>query len=446
MTRSERKAGDGAGTSRLPFNALTERSFRYLWIGRTASAFGDAVMPVTLIFAILSVGGSASDIGVVLAVTTVARVALLVLGGALADRLPRQMMLVGSDLTLAVVQTIVGILLLTGHGSVTALLVAAVFYGAGAAVSKPAMTGLVPQTVTAGRLQQANALMGMSLSSAGVVGPALGGVIASVAEPGIAYLVDAATFGVSVVTLTLVKLPKRIPAKGGRLIQDIVHGWREMVSRPWYVAGLAAHAVWNVGYSIFLVLGPVIVTRHTGSPSSWGMVATSMACGSLVGGLFVASWRPKRPLVAGHLALLLSGLQIIVLFGPSPLPVIVAAVAVTAAGMTVLNELWVTSMQQLIPENVVSRISSYDWLISLVVAPLGYAAAGPLSEHAGTSATLSIALALSTVPVALLLMVPGIRRVRRSSDGMAMAEATDGATPGEPQDRVPVDQSASRTL
>lgn len=403
--------------TKIQFTALAERPFRLLWLGRTVSAFGDAIMPVTLVFAILSVGGSATDIGMVLAVTTVVRVVLLVFGGALADRLPRQLILICSDLALAAVQVIVGILLLTGRSDVTVLLIAAVCYGAAAALSKPAMTGLVPQTVSAARLQQANALMGMSQSAARIVGPAFAGVLAAVAEPGIAYLVDASTFIVSVSTLMFLKLPKHIHAAQSTLFRDILEGWQEMVARPWYWAGLCCHAVWNVGLSVFLVLGPVVVAQATGTPSSWALVATATAVGALLGGVLAASWRPQRPLVAGHLALLLAVLQLCALIGPSPLPVIMAASALTAAGMTLLNEVWITSIQQLVPENVISRISSYDWLVSFIVAPLGYAAAGPVSEHVGIPTTLACTALLVAGATGAVLMVPGIREVRQATDG-----------------------------
>ncbi|WP_330343277.1 MFS transporter [Streptomyces sp. NBC_00557] len=400
------------------FGALAERRFRLLWIGRTTSALGDALMPVTLAFAVLSTGGSAADIGLVIAATMVARTLLLLVGGALADRLPRRLLLGGSDLFLCAVQVAAGVLLLTGHGSVTLLLVTALCYGAAAAVARPAIAGLVPQTISKARLQQANSLMELSRGAAQVIGPGLAGAAVAIASPGLVYLVDAATFLVSAVTLAL--LPLATPARRSErthIFAEIAAGWSEVVRRPWYWVTLCGHAVWNVGSSAFAVLGPVIVARQAGGAANWGLVSACMAVGALIGAAVSMRYRPRRPLIAAHLALLPTVLQLAALTGPSPTVVIMGAALVGAAGVALLNSLWSTAVQKLIPEELLSRVSSYDWLISFTVAPLGYAAAGPLAEAIGVTRTLELALAFVVTGVVAVLLVPRIRQLRQSGEG-----------------------------
>src|SRR5690606_29906309 len=146
------------------FGPLGEPKFRLFWTGRTASLFGDALMPVTLVFAILDVGGSGSDIGMVLGVSLAVRVMLLIAGGALADRVSRRLLVLGCDMSLAIVQVTVGMLLITGYGSIWLLLVASILYGVANALLTPALTGLVTQTIAKEKLQQANALIGISTS------------------------------------------------------------------------------------------------------------------------------------------------------------------------------------------------------------------------------------------------------------------------------------------
>jgi MFS family permease len=413
---------------------LTDPRFRLFWIGSTASTVGDALMPVTLVFAILSVGGSTSDIGMVLATSIAVRVLLLVIGGTLADRLPRRLLMVGCDVVLAVVQIAVGILLFTGQGSIGLLLTASVLYGAASAMSKPAMTGLVPQTITKDRLQQANALVSISRSTAHIIGPALAGLLVAAGSPALTYLIDAGTFMVSAVTLVLLKIAPVARDKKESFLQDIAAGWHEIVSRPWYWIGLCCHATWNLGACVFLVLGPVIVNNEMGGASSWGLVAASTATGSLLGGFAVLRWKPRRPLVAGHLALLLTVPQLASLIGPSPILLIMASSLFAAIGVTFINQLWTTAMQQLIPEHAISRVSSYDWLVSFTVAPLGYAMVGPLSEYAGISVTVGIAMALVAASVVAVLMVPGIRAVRQGRDGaMVVRSATEQEPEQEPE-------------
>lgn len=399
------------------FGVLAEQPFRLLWIGRSTSAIGDAFMPVALAFAVLSVSGSASDIGIVLATSMVVRMLLLVVGGALADRLPRRLLLVGSDAFLFVVQATVGILLLLGHKSVTQLLVAAVCYGAASAISKPAIVGLVPQTASAERLQQANALMDLSRSAAQVLGPAVAGVAIALAQPGWVYLMDAGTFLISLFTLVRLKLPSVKRKESGSFVRDIVVGWREMTRRTWYWVALCGHAVWNLGACAFMVLGPVIVAEQSGGATSWGLVSASIAAGTLAGAALALRLRPRRPLVIAHLALLLTVLQLASLFDPSPTVVIMAASAIAYLGVGFVNNVWMTAMQRLIPEHVLSRVSSYDWLVSFTVTPLGYAAVGPLSESAGTTPTLALALGLVVLGVVMVLLVPDIRRLRQDRGG-----------------------------
>jgi MFS family permease len=402
-------------TARL--GALVERPFRLLWIGRTTSAFGDALMRVTLAFAVLSVGGTATDIGIVLAASTVARVLLLLFGGTLGDRMSRRLLLFGSDTFLVVVQSCVGVLLLTGRPSVAVLTLAAVCYGAAAAITQPAFTGLVPQTVSGPRLQQANALMSMSRSAAEILGPLVAGIAIATVSVGWMYLLDAATFLVSAVALGMLRLPPTTPREHTNFFADLLVGWREMTARPWYWITLCGHALWNLTVGVFLVLGPTIVLQQTGDASAWGMISASAAVGALAAGAVSLRWRPRRPLIIAHLGLALTALQFAALIEPSPIPITMTAAALGVGGVALANNLWTTAMQQLIPDKVLSRVSSYDWLVSYTVAPLSFAAVGPLADRTGNAAVLVLAIGCVCVAVLAVLAVPRIRALRQHRDG-----------------------------
>ncbi|MCI4066790.1 MFS transporter [Micromonospora sp. R77] len=419
------------------FGALVERPFRLMWIGVTSSAVGDATIGVALVFAVLSVGGSATDLGAILAISTIVRVLLLIFGGALADRMSRRLLMVGSDLFMLAVQAGLGLILLTGRGSVAILMVASVCAGAASAVSKPAFTGLVPQTISKPRLQQANALMDMSRSGAEILGPALTGLAIATTSVGWVYLVDALSYGISALALSRLSLPPIVRTERNTFLTDLVIGWRQMASRTWYWVALCGHAVWNLGSVAFWVLGPIIVAKEAGGASSWGAVAAAMAVGALLGGAVALRLRPRRPLVVGHLALLLTGLGIASLIGPAPVVLTIVAALMGAAGVAFVNNVWTTVVQRLIPEEVLSRVSSYDWLVSFTIAPLGYALVGPLSDHIGRSTTLEIALGVIVLGVVMILMVPKIRQLRQGPDGelfgwpehqVATEPATAGAT------------------
>ncbi len=161
---------------RLPdaFGALQERRFRLLFGSRTVSVFGGTMADIALAFAVLRIG-SRTRLGYVIGVREVPMVVLLLLGGVWADRLPRALVLVGSDTVRGVAQAVTGAMFLTDHASIVAVALVQILYGGANAFGRPAYQGLVPQVVSAGRLQQANALVGLSYSTIGIAGAALGG-------------------------------------------------------------------------------------------------------------------------------------------------------------------------------------------------------------------------------------------------------------------------------
>src|SRR5437868_3565753 len=128
------------------------------------------------------------------------------LGGVWADRLPRQVVMLASDVVRALAQAAIAVLLLTHHARIWELVALAAVYGTADAFFTPAAVGLTPLTVSAGRLQQANALRGLSGSVAGILGPAIGGLIVATTSPGVALAFDSGTFLVSAVSLALLPI------------------------------------------------------------------------------------------------------------------------------------------------------------------------------------------------------------------------------------------------
>lgn len=418
MGDNQRKPG--GNNRKLLAEALSPfsgRSFRLLWTGQSVSAAGNTLASVALVFAVLDIGGSAADIGLVIAAQSVAKVVFILAGGVWADRLPRQAIMLTCDLTRAGVQTALAALLFSGRAEIWHLACGAVLFGIAQAFFGPASTGLLPETVAKEELQQSNALMSFSGSVFSVVGPALAGVVIAGFGPGVVFVVDAATFLVSAASLYLLKLAPRLVSTSTSFWGDLSTGWREMAIRPWYWVNLIAHSLWNFAVAAFFVLGPVIAAERLGGASSWGLISSGSAAGAVIGGIVSLRLKPKRPLIAGNFALLLTALPLIALAPPLTTWVVVAAAVLSGVGLTFLNSVWNATMQELIPDEVRSRVDSYDWLLSMVVAPLGMAMAGPLADRVGTGQTLVGAALLIVVPCALTALVPTIRAVRRAPDG-----------------------------
>ena len=397
------------------FPLMANRAYRLLWVGQTVSSAGDALTLVAVVFAILRIGGTAADIGYVTAAATFTRVVFVLAGGVWADRLPRHLVMLTSDAVRAAVQSVLAILQFAGLAKVWELGLGAMIFGAAQAFFGPASTGLLAEIVPADRLQQGNALMSFAARTCAVGGPAAAGLLVAIFGPGLVFAVDAASFTVSAASLALLRLaPRTMPARNS-FRADLTAGWHEMVIRPWYWLNLVAHAICNFAIPAYFVLGPVIATRMLGGASAWGAISASWAAGAVGGGIITLR---VRPLVAANLALALTALPLLALVRPMATWQIGIAAALSGGATIFVNNVWEATMQQLIPDEILSRVDSYDLLISLVVMPVGYVVVGPLASHIGDTGVLVGAALILGATCGLTMLIPGIRAVRRTSEGM----------------------------
>ncbi|HZT92562.1 MAG TPA: MFS transporter [Gaiellaceae bacterium] len=377
--------------------ALVERNFRLVWTSTTVSAFGDGVASIALVFAILAIShNSATDVGIVLACRQVAMAAVALAAGVLADRLPRHVVLVAVAAAQTVTQTIAGTLVVTHHATVWALAVLAAAYGLADGFVLPASQGLIPAVVSAGRLQQANALLGLSRSILGFAGPAIGGVLTGLGSPGAAILVDAATFAVAAVMLVRVRVAPRDDAVvPERFLHELRQGWQEFRRQTWIWTTIVFFGIGNFAGASLGVLGPLVAKRELGGATAWGLVVAADGAGAVVGGVAALRLRVPRPLAASCIAAVPYGLQMLGLGLGLPLWALVALATFVGASLAVHLALWFTVFQSQVPEAARSRVSSYDALGSFVLIPIGAAIAGPIAAALGLHATLVGAACIS---------------------------------------------------
>jgi MFS family permease len=393
--------------------ALSEPTFRRLWLGRTASTFGDSLVPVATAFAVLRIGGGASGIGYVLGAFTLSQVAFLLVGGVWADRLPRRLVMLTCDAIRAVVQAGVAVALLTGEARLWMLVVSGTIFGAASAFFMPASAGLIPQAVSAEHLQEANGLIWASQSGVRIFGPALSGVIVAAAQPGWVFAVDAATFVVSAAFLARLRIEGTPPARQ-RFFAELGEGWQAVRVRSWLVAGLAAVAFLNLGTAATSVLGPVVASEHLGGARSWGAIAAAGGVGALLGALGAMRWKPHRPFVFSFGLWTFGALMPLALLPPLPAVAVAVASLAWGFGSTCGNTVWETAMQREIPPELRSRVFSFDMLVSVCFLPLGQFLVGPLAAVAGIRATLVSGAVLLAVPSLVALALPSVRSLRHA--------------------------------
>lgn len=421
------------------FGALRERQFRLLWLGQATSTLGDGLLPVALAFAVIqSLDGGPTALGIVLAAWTLPLVVFALAGGVWADRLPRHMVMLVSDSVRGVVQATAAILLLTETAEVWQLAVLMAIYGTAQAFFQPAATGLVPATISPGRLQQANALLGLSRSLAFAVGPAIAGVIAAATNPGIVFVFDSMTFAVSAISLALLRLPRsRRAGERQSFFADLKGGWHELVSHTWlWVIVAWAAAFLGIVVAPYMTLGPVIAKESLGGPAAWGMIAAGWGFGTIVGGLIAMRWKPLRPMLVCCAAVLLIAPAMILLALRAPAPLIAALNAVGGSGMGLFTALWQTTLQQHVPEEALSRVSAWDWMGSYLFLPLGLVLAGPVSDVIGVSETLWISVAFIVLSTFAVLLVPDVRNLRRLDQPEREPDEVLAKLPGEPAEAL----------
>jgi MFS family permease len=375
---------------------------------------GSAFANVALAFAVLELTGSKADLGYVLAARSVPQVIFLLVGGIWADRLPRHLVMVGSNVVSGLSQGAIALLLLLGYAQVWQLMALAAVNGMSSAFFFPAAAGIVPQTVPGSLLQSANAVLRLGQNSSWIVGAALGGLVVAATSPGIGIAVDAGTFLLAAVFTALIRLPRELRMETSNFFAELAEGWREFRSRVWlWVIVLQFGFVNAIEQGTEGVLGPAIAKDHFGGAAGWGLILTAQSLGLLVGGFVLLRVRPRRLLLTATLGFLLTIPFLVSLAGPLPLPAVVAAAALAGIGIEIFGVMWDTTMQQEIPQEKLSRVYSYDALGSFVLIPLGLAAAGPVSEVFGTRPTILGAAAISLTATLAVLFVRDVRTIAR---------------------------------
>jgi hypothetical protein len=397
-------------------DALREPAFRLVFACGVVSLLGDAVVAVALAFAILELTHSATDIGLVLAVRTVALIVGLLAGGVVADRVSRRDVMVAADGVRFAGQAAVGVLFVTGHAQLWMVALLQVPLGLASGFFNPALSGLLPTVVSPANLQGANALRGIASAVGGIAGPAIAAGLIAVSGPGEALLVDAGTYAVS--AALLLRIRRDSVARGPRTtaLADLRGGWHEVRSRPWVWMVIAASTLTVLLSAASTVLGPLVADEHFGGASGWALVRGAGAAGGVLGGLIALRVRPRRPLLVGCLALALFALPSIALAGPAPLLAVAVASVAANAGVLVFTALWETALQQHVPPEALGRVTSFDWIGSLAFQPVGMAVAGPAAAAFGTGTTLLGSGLLLLAVLLLLAAAPAVRRLRAAPD------------------------------
>ncbi|GAA5119886.1 MFS transporter [Alloalcanivorax gelatiniphagus] len=409
---------EASGTRLSP---LATPAFRWFFTGQVVNRLGSSMAGLALAFAVLDIDDSASALGWVVAASSLPTVVFMLLGGAIADRLPRAVVLRGCNLVQGVTQSITATLVITGQAEIWHLVVLQAVAGTVFAVSYPAFLGMVPILLPVGERKAAFLLIGQATSLVSILGPAVSGLLVATAGAGWALAIDATTYLVAAGLLLLVRLPPgdRSQAKPS-VIGDFRAGWAFARQLGWVLPGASCALVFNALVSGGInVLGPVIADDTIGS-EGWGLAGSAQAVGVFVAAFFLAKVPLTRPMKAIMVAFVLWCVPMLVLGTHVDVWLLAAAFAVAGAALSLLDLSWNLLVQEKVPEAMLSRIMAIDGFFSFVAMPIGQVAVGPLAGAFGPS---SVEIGFFVVAV----LVAGFALTRRVLTDLTLT----GASPPE---------------
>ncbi|MEV6263049.1 MFS transporter [Streptomyces sp. NPDC051784] len=391
------------------------RNFGLLTAAAIITSLGSNGALIAAAFAVLESGGDAADVGLVAAARTAPLVLFLLVGGAVADRLPRHRVMVAANTLNCLSQAVFAVLVLTGSAELWQMMVLTALCGTGQAFFGPASEGMLLSSVGPEQAARAFAFFRMSMHGAAIGGAALGGAMIAAMNPGWVLAVDAAAFAVAGALrafLDVGHIPPR--AQGGGLLADLREGWKEVAGRPWFWAVvLQFSVVVAVVGAAEAVYGPLVARDELGGARPWGFALASFGVGTLGGALLMMRWKPRRLLLAGTLCVFPLAMPSAALAIPLPVVGLCAVMFVTGIAIEVFGVSWMTALHQEIPEDKLSRVAAYDWFGSVAMVPLATAAAGPVETLVGRSAALWGCAGLIVLVTAGALLVPDVRNLTR---------------------------------
>ena len=406
---------------------LRHRDFRLLWLAQSSSVIGDRIVTVALALFVIDLTGSATDLGLVLAAQSLPMVGFLLIGGVWADRLPRQQVVIATDLARFGLHALLAVLIVAGDVQVWQIVVIEMLFGTAEAFFRPAATGLLPQTVPEAEIQEANAVTTMFNNIAEFVGPALATALVLGVGAGAAFGIDAATFLLSALFLSRLRTAAARSGPGrGKASESVWHevraGFEEVRSRAWVWATLAAFCVaLFVAFAPWAVLGPSVAREQYGGIGIYGLMAAALGAGTIAGSLIGIGWRPRYPMRLAMLFILLWPAATLLFAAGVTLFIVVPAIVIAGAGIALFDVWWLTALAERIPPDKLSRVTSYDWMVSLGLLPLGYLLAGPLADALGSTEVLLAGSALGLAGPGA-----GVAALRDADAGAAGRRGTAG--------------------
>jgi MFS family permease len=390
-----------------------ERNLRNLVIARFVSNFGNGLAPIAISFGVLGLpNGDGRMLSLVMFANMLPLVLFTLVGGVIGDRFPRAALVGSTDVLLGILVVANGFSLIIGHGSVIIFVLTGFFGGILNAIWYPAMSALTSDLADPKILQESNSAIMLSSNIAMIIGTSTGGILVATLGAGWAILLDGITFIIAGLIVFAMRsaTPVATRTDSTSTFHELRTGWREFSSRTWVIVVVIAFSfVVAMERAVYSVIGPLVADKQLGGPKPWSVILAAWAVGSVVGVLFAAKLRPKYPIKFAVITQLPVVLWFFSLGNTKNIFLIAAIAFVVGIVFDFFYVIWVTTLQQHIPKESLSKVMAYDVLGSLALAPLGIAIAGPLAEEFGSKIVLDWITAFALIALMAPLAFRDVR-------------------------------------
>jgi predicted outer membrane lipoprotein len=399
---------------------LAVRDYALLTGGSLISQLGDGFFYVALAWQVYQISNVPTALSLVGLAWTLPLIIFVLIGGVFSDRYDRRWLMVGADLVRAAAIGLIGILSVTGVIELWHVVALIAFVGLGDAFFNPASTAIVPDLLPEDQLPSANALQGMLRPlTIRLIGPAIGGFTVAGIGPGAAFVADGASFLVSAAAvLAITARPRREVADHGlrQTIVEVREGMAFVRATPWIWATLVSAML-----SLLVFVGPeqvllpfLVKNRLALNADALGAIFAVGGVGSILTALTLGQFgQPRRRVTAMYASW---SLGVLLIAGFGLMTELWHALVLSAVGASLFelgSIIWTTMLQQLVPRELLGRVSSLDWLVSAGLVPVSYALTGPVAGAIGPERTLVVGGIAGALLMGALLFAPGVRDPER---------------------------------
>jgi len=406
-------------------HVLRHPAYRALFVGQTVNNLGNGIAPVALAFAVLDLGGDATDLGLVVGLYALADVVAVLFGGVLGDRVSRRVMMMGSTAAAAVVQGVAAASLIGGWSSMPLLAGTGMLIGALGALGSPSSSAITPQTIPAALLQQAISWRRLGQNVGQILGAGLAGILVATVNTGWALVVDALTFAIAAVAFSRIRVPALPAPESAGMLADVGAGLREVLRHTWLWLLILQALLYHLFYGGAQgVLGPIVVGDGFGR-AAWGTALSVMMAGFVLGGLVTLRWRPQKPLLVGTWFLGLTAAFPAAMAWSDSLTVVLLGAFLHGFGLEIFSVGWDLSIQQNVAPDKLARVYSFDMIGSFIARPVGLALTGPVATAVGLHSWLGVIAAVIVGSVAVALTSTDVRRLERRVEPEPMSSPAE---------------------